>query len=174
MEEWKVCFESYEISNLGNCRRKQLNGKYKNIKGCLSNRGDGYKYFQVQRGGKRINKMFHQLVAEQFIGIRPDGLVIDHIDRNTLNNQVSNLRYITHEENMRNTCKYREDLPKDKILRRNILKRERDLRLGNTRNIISTKYNNLPRKNPKDRVECETCKKILSRKYLPIHKKQYH
>ena len=175
MEEWKICFERYEISNLGNCRIKYLNGNYKKVKGSIINRGrDGYKYFQVKRGGKRVNKFFHYLVAEQFIGVRPDGLVIDHIDRNSLNNKVSNLRYITQEENMRNSCKYREDLPTDKNERRRILQRERLKRLGKTRNINSTKYNNLPYKKPTDRVECETCKKILSRKYLPTHNKQYH
>jgi hypothetical protein len=117
-EEWKICFENYEISNFGNCRRYGSE-----IKGCIQNRG--YKYFQVQRDGKRINKLFHHLVAEQFIGERPDGLVIDHIDRNKLNNNVNNLRYISHAENLQNTDKYRSDiLETDKRLRYNLLKKE--------------------------------------------------
>jgi len=117
-EEWKICFENYEISNFGNCRRHGSE-----IKGCIQNRG--YKYFQIQRDGKRINKLFHHLVAEQFIGERPDGLVIDHIDRNKLNNNVNNLRYISHTENLQNTDKYRSDiLETDKRLRYNLLKKE--------------------------------------------------
>jgi hypothetical protein len=110
MEEWKVCFEDYEISNIGNCRRKKKNGQYLTINGSILNAGGGYKYFQVQREGKRINKLFHHLVAEQFIGERPDGLVIDHIDRNPLNNNVSNLRYITQQENTQNNRRYRSDI----------------------------------------------------------------
>ena len=110
MEEWKVCFEDYEISNFGNCRRKKKNGQYLTINGSISNVGGGYKYFQVQREGKRINKLFHHLVAEQFIGERPDGLVIDHIDRNSLNNNVNNLRYITQHENMRNQYRYKTEI----------------------------------------------------------------
>ena len=97
MEEWKKCFEDYEISNFGNCRR---NGKI--IKGSIQSRG--YRYFQLNREGRRKNMLFHHLVAEQFIGERPDNLVIDHIDRNKLNNNVNNLRYITIKENLQN-CK---------------------------------------------------------------------
>jgi hypothetical protein len=118
MEEFKMCFEDYEISNFGNLRRGD-----KIINGSINNKG--YKYFQVQREGKRINKLFHNMVAEQFIGPRPAELVIDHIDRNKLNNNISNLRYITFEENIRNSDRYRVDIQEtDKRLRSNILHKE--------------------------------------------------
>ena len=129
MEEWKTIFEDYEISNLGNCRKK---GKI--IKGCVMNRG--YKYFQVQREGKRLNKLFHHLVAEAFIGARPDGLVIDHIDRNKLNNNVNNLRYITQELNMINQDRYRTDIETtDKRERHRIFQKEHDIKRGHSRGI---------------------------------------
>lgn len=47
--------------------------------------------------------MVHKLVAECFIGPRPNGFVIDHIDRNKLNNSVSNLRYVSVSTNTANT-----------------------------------------------------------------------
>jgi len=50
---------------------------------------------------KKINKI-HILVATHYIGERPVGLEIDHIDRNPLNNNVSNLRYISKSENNKN------------------------------------------------------------------------
>jgi hypothetical protein len=109
-EEYRICFETYEISNFGNVRRKLLNGEYKILKCSILNRGAKYKYFQTNREKKRINYLVHHLVAKLFIGNRPDNLVIDHIDRNSLNNNVNNLRYITQKENCHNTDKYIEGI----------------------------------------------------------------
>lgn len=125
-EDWKVCFESYEISNHGNCRRKLKDGRYAAVKGSILKRG--YRYFQVQRDGRRINKLFHHLVAEQFIGPRPCGLVIDHIDRCKTNNNAENLRYITQLENSRNTDRYRVDLPSDPVARKRAMREEYEQR----------------------------------------------
>jgi len=121
-EEWKICFESYEISNHGRCRRRLKSGEYTHLGGSISNRG--YLYFQVQRNGKRLNKLFHHMVARYFIGCRPEGLVIDHIDRDKTNNDVRNLRYVTQKQNMCNTSRYRHDLPLDPIDRRRAMQLE--------------------------------------------------
>lgn len=51
---------------------------------------------------KRLATYVHKLVAEYFIGPRPTGYEIDHIDGNYLNNSVDNLRYVTKKENMNN------------------------------------------------------------------------
>jgi len=118
MEEFKICFEDYEISNLGNVRRKQKNGEYKTVKGSVLKRGAGYLYFQINRCKKRTNYLFHHLVATQFIGERPEGMVIDHIDRNSLNNNVSNLRYITQTENCRNTDRYIAEIQETERIKR--------------------------------------------------------
>ena len=53
------------------------------------------------RNGKNVYTYVHVLVAEHFIGERPEGFDINHIDRNKLNNSVKNLEYCTHKENMR-------------------------------------------------------------------------
>lgn len=108
MEEYRKCFEDYEISNFGNCRRLMKNGTYRNVKGSIMNRG--YRYFQVQRNGKRQNFLFHQMVAKCFIGERPNNLVIDHIDRNRTNNNVDNLRYVSQLINTHNALRYRDDI----------------------------------------------------------------
>ena len=44
----------------------------------------------------------HQLVAEAFIPNREIGDEVDHISNNPLDNRVENLRWCSHQENMRN------------------------------------------------------------------------
>ena len=52
---------------------------------------------------KHIRKVFvHRVVAECWHGQRPEGMQIDHIDRNSLNNDWHNLRYVTKSEQMLN------------------------------------------------------------------------
>ena len=120
-EEFKICFESYEVSNFGNVRKKLLSGEYKILKCSILKTGGGYKYFQLEREKKRINYLVHHLVAKLFIGDRPDNLVVDHIDRNPLNNNVNNLRYITQKENCRNTTKFNKDVDEEDPRKRNCL-----------------------------------------------------
>lgn len=120
-EEFKICFESYEVSNFGNVRKKLLSGEYKILKCSILKQGGGYKYFQINRNKKRINYLVHHLVANLFIGDRPDNLVVDHIDRNSLNNNVSNLRYITQKENCRNTDRFNDEVKEEDPKKRNCL-----------------------------------------------------
>ncbi len=58
-------------------------------------------FFYVRRGiNSRIKILMHRII----LNIQ-DGLFVDHIDRNTLNNQRSNLRACTNSENQMNTIK---------------------------------------------------------------------
>lgn len=88
---YSVIFENYKMSNWGNCKKYE-----KRIKGSINR--SGYRYFQVKQDGKRVNYMFHIAVAKLFLGENVDNLHIEHIDKNRLNNRVSNLRYITKPE----------------------------------------------------------------------------
>ena len=52
---------------------------------------------------KHIRKVFvHRVVAECWHGPRPEGMQVDHTDRNSLNNDWHNLRYVTKSEQMLN------------------------------------------------------------------------
>lgn len=62
--------------------------------------GIGYTYYDLCFEGSRRGKAGHSLVAEAFIGTRPEGFEVCHNDGNPANNHVSNLRYGTRSENV--------------------------------------------------------------------------
>lgn len=86
----------YEISNHGNVRRTCDGKVLKPATGKL-----GYPRVLLHQGGKPQTLLIHHAVAKHFVGPRPDGLVVDHIDGTRDNNHYTNLRYITHAENVR-------------------------------------------------------------------------
>lgn len=80
--------DNYFVDRKGNVYRIFIqNGVHyvKKITPSISKIG----YYQCGAG------LIHNMVAEVFLGPRPKGLMIDHIDRNKLNNSVDNLRYVT-------------------------------------------------------------------------------
>ncbi len=60
--------------------------------------GSRKQYHYLTVAGKRWG--LHQLVAHVFIGPRPPGEQVRHLDRNPSNNRVSNLAYGTAKQNM--------------------------------------------------------------------------
>lgn len=77
----------YEISNYGNCKKNGI--EYipnKNVVGYLS----------------CGSFLIHRMVAETFIHNPNNYKEVDHIDGNTHNNRVDNLRWVTHQENLNN------------------------------------------------------------------------
>lgn len=88
----------YEVSEDGRIVR---NVKSKHQLAFDQDRG-GYYRVNISIKGKHCHKFVHVLVAECWLGPKPEGLEIDHIDRNRKNNHYKNLRYVTREENHKN------------------------------------------------------------------------
>jgi hypothetical protein len=90
----------YEVSSYGVLRslRKEVL-----MTGRLCNR-TGYLRVNLNRGSVKVTKHIHQIVAEAFLNHVPSGLdgnVVDHKNRDRLNNRVSNLQLISQDENLR-------------------------------------------------------------------------
>lgn len=101
-------FPNYEVSNLGNVRNKKRGNV---LKPRVIVKKYGYKVYDVSithTDGKQKHGRIHRLVAEAFIPNPENLLEIDHIDQNSLNNRVDNLRWVTRTENVLNT-KIRSD-----------------------------------------------------------------
>lgn len=83
----------YEVSEDGRIVR---NVKSKHQLAMDKDRGG---YFRVSSvlNGKQIHRFVHILVAECWLGSKPDGMECDHIDHNKHNNHYTNLRYVTKE-----------------------------------------------------------------------------
>lgn len=103
--EWRdIVGGNYSVTRCGRVRSNDHLDRFRRIVNGRELTRDmsttGYKRVAVRHNGQ--TKQYVQwLVAEAFIGPRPPGLHINHIDGNKLNNHASNLEYVTHAENMR-------------------------------------------------------------------------
>lgn len=98
---------AYEVSDWG--RVRSLDRKVLNRYGTTSLVADrmlrtyttnqGYLRINLTRGNQKRNFFVHALVLAAFVGPRPNGLQIRHLDGNQLNNTLQNLTYGTASEN---------------------------------------------------------------------------
>lgn len=97
VEEWRPWRDGiYEVSSLGNVRRV-AKGHGRGRIGPLRLMKIGYYLATVHDQRKEY---VHAMVAECFLGPRPEGRDINHIDGVKTNNCVDNLEYVSHAENM--------------------------------------------------------------------------
>ena len=109
-EEFKPIndFPDYYISNCG----RAYSVKSKRMIGSL-NKKLGYITVSLSQGKKTKTTYIHALVMEHFGPEKPDDeFEIDHIDKNKENNNISNLRWLSHQDNLLNRNEYTKDRKK--------------------------------------------------------------
>lgn len=129
MTEWRAIpgFPGYDVSDEGQVRsyhRRRTgigasNGWFiDNVPVCLLQpaiQPSGYLFVNLARDSKRFTYRIADIVLLAFVGPHPKGLDICHNDGDKTNNHLSNLRYDTHRNNMRDAC---DQGKKDKKLTR--------------------------------------------------------
>lgn len=95
IEVWKsvVGFENYEVSSFGKVRNKKTGRLLK-----AYNNG-GYYYVGLSKDCKLFSFSVHRLVCQAFIPNNENKEHVNHKDKNSLNNNIENLEWMTPHEN---------------------------------------------------------------------------
>tara|TARA_R110002126_G_scaffold274305_1_gene419243 strand:- start:72 stop:536 length:465 start_codon:yes stop_codon:yes gene_type:complete len=96
-------YENYEVDTLGNVYSLDNQNRTLSSDGKLSERivGCGYaavSLYGVTKKPKQVG--IHRLVWEAFKSPIPEGMEIDHINNNRLNNMISNLQLMSKRDNL--------------------------------------------------------------------------
>jgi hypothetical protein len=110
MDKWEAYFYYDESSPTALRWATEIRtGRYNNVvlvsAGGVAGSNGKAKSPQVKLAGKLI--FVHRIVWELHNGEIPEGLYVDHIDGDHLNNRIGNLRLVTHKVNARNARMYR-------------------------------------------------------------------
>jgi hypothetical protein len=116
MEIWKEIPWTdgfYEVSTEGRVRSKdrtyyRSNGRPFSVRGKMlpCHWHDGYQRVRLNVPGFPKWHMVQKLVMETFVGPRPEGAVIRHLDGEQTNNALTNLTYGTNAENQADRIKH--------------------------------------------------------------------
>lgn len=160
-EEWRPIagWEGlYQISSHGRIRSlartvTTKNGQRKPVRERIMKpyHRDRYAKVLLSRDGEQTDALMHVLVAEAFLGPKPDGLEVNHKNRDTHDNRVANLEYITHAENLQHAHRSGHPIakltPDDvRAIRRRYAKGERIAHLAREHGVRWETINNVLRK----------------------------
>lgn len=159
---WRPAYgqDGYEVSDLGNVRSvdrtiTMRNGVCRTIKGKRLSPGVGSgpqdrAHVSLGRG---VSKNIHTLVAEAFIGPRPDGFDVCHNNGDRFDNRPGNLRYDSHSNNQKDMVRHGTCHTSNRLrcLRGHLLK---------SPNLVASKKKN-------GRRECLSCAR--TRAYIAYH-----
>ena len=97
MENWKIIngYPDYAISDTGYVKSLRYNRILK-----ASVNGSWYKHVNLICNKRKKTWAIHRLVIEHFGPLMPDvSAIVDHKDKNKLNNHIDNLEWVTIREN---------------------------------------------------------------------------
>lgn len=101
MEEWRACpspIEKYEVSSVGRVRNTKTDQVLKH-----DVTASGYHYFNLTLNtGKQRKYYAHKLEAQCFLPNPESHATVDHINQDKHDNRLSNLRWASNSEQMKN------------------------------------------------------------------------
>ena len=106
MEDFRTIpgFPDYEVSNLGNVRSY----KRKRPKLLKSRKWErNYRVVSLRRDNEYHTRLVHILVMLTFVGPKPEGQCVRHLDGDPSNNALTNLAYGTLSENQRDRIEHK-------------------------------------------------------------------
>jgi len=90
----------YDVSDQGRVRSHTRPSRPNYLMAISAHHLTGYLFVKLySEAGQKPNVFVHQLVAEAFIGPRPAGEQVRHLDGNKLNNASTNLAYGSRSQN---------------------------------------------------------------------------
>ena len=95
----------YQISNFGRVKSLNYNHTKKEKVLCEKNHKSNYVTVMLCKNGENKNKSIHILVASAFIPNPNNYPCVNHIDGNKKNNNVDNLEWCTHKQNVEHAIK---------------------------------------------------------------------
>jgi predicted XRE-type DNA-binding protein len=132
MEVWVGAFEmrnQYEVSSLGNVRRKKSGRAVKTYK-----RSHGYRTFTPCVEGIIKTISVHKLIFQSFYGSIPPGMVINHKDCDGSNNAINNLELCTYAENLSHAVlNKRNNIYKSGLLKKEIVVKIYDSKMSHAK-----------------------------------------
>ena len=87
-------FENYELYDNGDVFNTNTG---KQLKGSI--RLNGYKEYRLSKNNQKFGFYAHRLVAEHFISNPENFPIVNHKDGNKLNNDISNLEWVSYTDN---------------------------------------------------------------------------
>lgn len=97
---------NYQVSNFGNVKRVINNQEAKVTKEIVLHKykaSKGYPFVRLYKNGEAKTTYIHRLIAIAFIPNPYNKPEVDHINTNTEDCRIVNLRWVTHKENANNT-----------------------------------------------------------------------